>query len=388
MATKALIIPLWGVSIMNAGYRLLLTIYRKQDGNTMAKRSNGYYTGFRLETILHNPVCLSWSYKKILRVMSMFRKLFLCIIGTILCCMTVPTVILGSVEDNTLRLALLPIPDVLPVYVAEEKGYFAELGITVESLTVGSAVERDQLMQVGRVDGMINEISGAANFNREQARVKIVSIARSPIDESPLFRILAAPGSNLKTVADLANIPIGVSKNTVIEYITTRLLEMGGVLPAAIRYKSVPVLPERLQLLLSGQLMAVTLPDPLGASAIKGGAVEIVSDTALRNVSASVITFAADTLLKKKDTVKKFMEAWDKACADLNSDPASFQELMLKKIRVPKNVQNDFRIPPMPRKTLPTKAQWDDVMAWMLEKNLLSKPLIYEDSVTSVFLAK
>jgi hypothetical protein len=42
----------------------------------------------------------------------------------------------------------------------------------------------------------------------------------------------------------------------------------------------------------------------------------------------------------------------------------------------------------MPRKALPTKAQWDDVMAWMLEKNLLVQPLTYEDSVTSEFLAE
>jgi NitT/TauT family transport system substrate-binding protein len=134
--------------------------------------------------------------------------------------------------------------------------------------------------------------------------------------------------------------------------------------------------------------MAVTLPDPLGASAIKGGAVEIVSDLALKNVSASVITFTNDALVNKKDTVKKFMAAWDKACEDLNSDPASFQGLMLKKIRVPKNVQTDFHIPPMPRKSLPTRAQWDDVMSWMVGKKLLTKPLAYEDSVTSEFLTK
>ncbi len=316
----------------------------------------------------------------------MNRRLKVYISSILLLCLAVPAVLLGADENKTLRMALLPVPDVLPIYVAEEKGYFSELGIVVESLAVGSAVERDQLMQAGKVDGMINEISGAANFNREQNQVKIVAIARSPIGASPLFRILAAPDSEVKTVADLAGVPIGISKNTVIEYITTRLLEAGGVPAAAITYQSVPVLPERLQLLLSGQLKAATLPDPLGAAAIKGGAVEIVNDTALKNVSASVITFASEALVTKKDTVEKFMEAWDKGCADLNSDPAAFQELMLKKIRVPKSVQNDFSIPPMPRKELPTKAQWDDVMVWMLEKNLLSKPLAYEESVTAEFL--
>ncbi len=318
----------------------------------------------------------------------MFRKMMLSMASIILCCLTLPTVIFGAADSKTIRMALLPIPDVLPIYVAQEKGYFVELGISVESLSVGSAVERDQLMQAGRVDGMINDISDSANFNREQSRVKIVSIARSPIGASPLFRLLAAPGSNLKKVGDLANIPIGISKNTVVEYITTRLLQAGGIAPEAISYKSVPVLPERLQLLLSGQLQAVMLPDPLGASAIKSGAVEIISDTALTSVSASVITFADDALLNKTVTVKKFMVAWDHACADLNSDPASFQALMLKKIRVPKNVQDDFHIPPMPRKTLPTETQWDDVMAWMIEKKFLTRPLTYEDSVTSEYLAK
>ncbi|MGB3210838.1 MAG: ABC transporter substrate-binding protein [Desulforhopalus sp.] len=318
----------------------------------------------------------------------MKRKLSFFILVVQLLCMVMAAVSFGADEKTTLRMALLPIPDVLPVYVAEEKGYFNELGISVESLSVGSAVERDQLMQAGRIDGMINEISGAANFNRAQNRVKIVSVARSPIGDSPLFRLLAAPGSNFKTVADLAGIPIGISRNTIIEYITTRLLEAGEVPPESIKYQSVPVLPERLQLLLSGQLMAVTLPDPLGASAIKSGAVEIVSDTVIDNLSASVITFTNDALLHKKNAVTKFMLAWDRAVADLNSDPASFQGLMLKKIRVPKNIQNDFSIPRMPRKTLPTKAQWDDVMVWMLEKNLLTTPLAYEDCVTFDFLAK
>lgn len=310
------------------------------------------------------------------------------LISVLSLCLVVSIKTLAGAENTTLRMALLPIPDVLPVYVAEEKGYFSEQGITVEALPVGSAVERDQLLQAGSVDGMINEISGAASFNRDKNRVKIVSIARSPIGDSPLFRLLAAPGSNLKTVADLADVPIGISKNTIIEYITTRLLEAGGVPGQAIQYKSVPVLPERLQLLLSGQLQAVTLPDPLGASAIQAGAVEIVNDTALKSVSASVVTFTDDVLVNKTDTVKKFMVAWDRACADLNSDPGAFQALMLKKIRVPKNIQNDFLIPPLPRKEVPTKAQWDDVMAWMLEKKLLTTPLTYEGSVTSAFLAK
>ncbi|MBW2658384.1 MAG: ABC transporter substrate-binding protein [Deltaproteobacteria bacterium] len=291
-------------------------------------------------------------------------------------------------EAHLLRLALLPIPSVLPIFVAEESGYFKESGITVETLPVGSAVERDQLMQAGRIDGMINEISGAAIFNRDKVQLKIIAIARSPIGDRPIFRILAAPGSSYSGVKDLAGIPVGISKNTIIEYITGRLLQAGGVEGGGIHYQSVPVLPERLQLLLSGQIKAATLPDPLAASAIAAGAVEIVNDTALAGLSASVISFSAAALADKTDAVKKFMVAWDRAAADLNADPAKYKELMLKKIRVPGNVQVSFTIPPYPRKRVPNLAQWDDVMDWMVEKKLLSAPLVYGDSVTSDFLAR
>ena len=291
-------------------------------------------------------------------------------------------------EATTLRVALLPVPDVLPVYVAEQKGYFSDGGITVEALPVGSAVERDQLMQAGRIDCMINEISGAALFNRNSSEMQIVSYARIPMEDAPLFRVLAAPGSGLDGVAKLSGVPVAVSKNTVIEYLTERLLTRGGVEPDKVVTRSVPVLPERLQLLLAGQIEAATLPDPLGFSAVKAGAVEVGSDLAAEDLSASVISFSSSAVNTKTEAVHKFMQAWDRAAADLNADPESYRELMLKKIRVPKNVQDSFMIPKMPRGKVPTREQWDDAVAWLIEKNLLNQAVSYEESVTDRFIVR
>jgi len=291
-------------------------------------------------------------------------------------------------RQHTLRLALLPVPDVFPVYVAEAKGYFREAGIEVEPLPVGSAVERDQLLQAGSIDGMINEVGGAMLFNRDKVQMRIVSYARIPLGDAPLFRILVAPGTSGKTVAGLAGVPVAVSMNTVIEYVSARLLQAGGVAESEIRFASVPVLPERLQLLLAGQIPAATLPDPLGFSALQAGAVEVVNDLELAGLSASVVSFSSTALEQKRETVRKFMAAWDRAVADLNADPESFRPLMLEKIRVPKNVSESYRIPPFPRAAVPSRAQWEDVQQWMLQKKLLTAPVAYEESVTDEFLAR
>lgn len=291
-------------------------------------------------------------------------------------------------DESKLRLALLPIPDVLPIYVAEENGYFRKGGIEVETLTVGSAVERDQLMQAGRIDGTINEVGGAALFNRDTVKMKIVSYARTPINSSPLFRILASPGSEITTIEQLKDVPIAVSKNTVIEYITTRMLQGGGLAPSQVKFKSVPVLPERMQLLLSGQIKAATLPDPLGFAAIQAGAIEVRNDVTVAELSASVLSFSTSALTQKKDAVRRFMAAWAQATEDLNAHPEKYNELMLKKIRVPKNVQASFSIPPYPAPAVPTEEQWQDVQTWLLEKGLLKNRVSYDSSITDAFLKR
>lgn len=308
--------------------------------------------------------------------------------GSVLLCFALLAVLLAgagvqAAPPTTLRIALLPIPDVLPVYVALEKGYFKEAGLAVETIPVGSALERDQLMQAGRIDAMVNEIAGTATFNREAVTMKIVAVARAPKGNSPLFRLLSSPASKITTTAQLKGVPIAVSKHTVIEYLTDRMLRDQGLTETEIVKASVPVLPERMQLLLSGQIQAATLPDPLAFAAMAAGAHVVMDDTKAPLYSASVLSFSAATVAKNPAAVSAFVTGWMRAAADLNANPEAFRPLMLQKIRVPKNVQQSFPIPPFPIRTVPTKAQWNDVMAWMVTTGLLKAPLAFEASVVS-----
>ncbi len=292
----------------------------------------------------------------------------------------------AAATSNTLAMALLPIPDALPSYVAQAKGYFKASGITVKHLPVVSALERDQLMQAGRIDGMLNELAGTANFNRDKVRMQVVASARIPLGQSPLFTVLVAPKSQIRTVQDLDQVPIAVSKNTIIEYITDRLLTDAGLPRDKIVTRSVPVLPERMQLLLSGQIQAATLPAPLSTSAIKAGAKRIIDDLSKPEISLSVLSFSATSLTEKKEIVHAYIKAWMKGARDLNQDPEAYRALMQKKIRVPGNVKHVYKIPPFPVNQLPTQAQWQDVMAWMIQKKLLTHKSSYTESVNGSFL--
>ena len=292
----------------------------------------------------------------------------------------------GQQATVTLRVALLPIYDVLPFYAAQANGYFDSDRVKIVGLPVGSALERDQLLQAGEIDGVLNEMTTVAGFNRSGTQVKVVGMGRHPMAGHPLFRLVTAPGSGLSSPGDLAGVPIAVSTNTIIEYVTDRLLAGKGLSPGQIVKQSVPVIPERYQLLMQGRLKAAMIPDPLAKSALAAGAGQVLDDTENPVYSWSVLTFTIAAIENKPEAIRFFLKGWDRAAADINNHPDTFRELMLKKIRVPKNIRATVTVPPFPRAKVPDAGQWQDVLDWMMGKGLLKAPVPYADSVTGAFL--
>jgi NitT/TauT family transport system substrate-binding protein len=235
-------------------------------------------------------------------------------------------------EDTNLKMGLLPILDILPFYVADQEGYFAAEGISVEFVPVKSAQERDALMQAGEIDGMLNDLISTGLFNRDKAQIQIVATARRAYPESPQFRVLAAPDSGITSAQDLAGVPIGISQNTVIEYITDRLLEAEGLSRDQIQYLEVSAIPVRFEQLMAGQIQAVTLPDPLGQGAMAAGAILVVDDSHYTQYSQSVLSFSTGAIESKPNTVQKFLKAWNRAVQDLNGNPGQFADLLVERL--------------------------------------------------------
>lgn len=285
-----------------------------------------------------------------------------------------------------LRIGLLPILDVIPVHIAQQNGYFDQVGLKVELIAVKSAQERDTLMQTGQIDGEINDLLSAALLNQGKLRVKVVQVARMAYPDSPQFRILAAPGSSISTPADLAGVEIGISQNSVIEYITYRMLEQAGLAPDQIAIQEVTAIPVRFELLVNGKIPAATLPDPLASGAIAAGAIPVIDDVSVADKSISVLSFSSDALQTKPEAVRRFLQAWEMAVQEVNANPDKYNDLLLKEGRVPESIQGSFKMPPFPEATIPSAEQVADVIAWALDKGLIQNAISYEQMVDAGFL--
>jgi NitT/TauT family transport system substrate-binding protein len=291
-------------------------------------------------------------------------------------------------RETTLKMGLLPILDVLPFYVAEQAGYFEAEGLNIELIPVSSALERDQLVLAGEIDGMVNDLVSTGIFNQDQARIQIVAMARRAYPGSPQFRILAAPDGNIAVPEDLAGVEIGISENSVIHYIAQRILEHEGMSADDLVFRPEPNIPVRFQLLMEGTLKAACLPDPLGQAAIEGGAVLVADDTSLvdTDFSQSVLSFRTEIINDKPGAVEAFLRAWMHAAEDINADPETYRDLWLAKTNVPDSVKDTYVLPPFPTYAITQPLAWDDTITWLVEQDIVDNAAIYDDSVNPAFL--
>jgi NitT/TauT family transport system substrate-binding protein len=274
------------------------------------------------------------------------------------------------------------------VFVAEKNGYFAEQGIQVEGVPVKSAQERDVLMQTGQADGMLTDLISNALLNKDKNRVKAVYKARQPYADAPVFRILAGPGTAINAPADLKGVPIGISQNTVIEYLTDRMLQAEGLQADEINKLEVSAIPVRFEQLIKGNIQAATLPDPLAQGAVAAGARAVVDDSKYPQFSQSVLSFSTEALASKPNTVKKFLVAWEKAVKELNAHPEKYQDLLIEQGRVPQSIQGSYRMPPFPERGVPTADEVSDVIRWMRDKGLIGREIPYGEMVDPSYLPK
>lgn len=291
-------------------------------------------------------------------------------------------------DPQTLKLALLPVLDTLPDYVAETQGYFTEQGLEVEFVQVMSAPERDQLMQAGQVDGMLNEIVSTMLYNREGTRVVVVRYARIATEDYPIFRILAAPGSGIYTAEDLRGVPIGISEGIVIEYTTDRLLEHAGLSLEDIQKISIPKIPDRMALLGSGEVLAANLPDPVASLAILNGSTVVIDDTSYPEISYSVWSFSIETINQKPEAVRGFLAALEQAIEDINADKGKWDNLLMERNLVLEPILGSYVLLDFPTSSVPGEAQFEDAHSWLRQKGLIEHDLSYNKSIDSSFLPR
>ena len=272
----------------------------------------------------------------------------------------------------------------LPFWVAQSKDYYRQQGVEVELVRFKSATERDAALASGQIDGTLTDIMGAVTLHDNGTPVQITSInLGATIEEGP-FAIISAPGSGITKAEQLKDVEIAIATNTIIHYVTEKLLLENGFAPEEIKTISIPQIPLRFENLINGTIKAATLPEPLLSLAVaKGGTVVLNDAEAKRNYSQSVIVFREDAVREKADAIKRFFVAYNMAVIDIKEDPEAYKELLATEANLPPEIKDSWKVITFSPAQAPGRAEVEDVVDWLLEKGFISKPVSYEEIVNT-----
>ena len=274
--------------------------------------------------------------------------------------------------------------DALPLWVAQDNGYFAEEGLDVEIMTFQSAHELSTAFSAGEIDAAMTDIQVSAALYAGGVDVFMPFVTMGVTADQGRFGIITSPESGIESLEDLAGVPIGVGSNTVPEYVMDQLMLAAGIPAEDIAKEEMPKVPVRFEAMMNNQVAAAALPGTLLALGEATGCVVLADDTTGDNISQSVFSVRADYINGLEegtpDPIAAVMNAWNSGAADINADPESFRPLLIEMAKVPEGIQDTYPVATYPEASLPTADMVEPVLAWMLDKEYLAEELGYDET--------
>jgi NitT/TauT family transport system substrate-binding protein len=285
----------------------------------------------------------------------------------------------------TVHFGTLPVLQALPLFVAVEKGYFKDQGMQVNLVNFNSAMEKDVALSSGQIVGYFGDMMTPMVLTANKIPAKMVATIFNTPKNRRMFAIMASPKHTGQGLRELAQAGIAGSSNTVLDYLTSKLLKANGIdinQTHPIEIKSIPI---RLQMLLTGQIPAAVLPEPLASLAEQKGA-RAVADDAGAGLSATVLVFTEGFIKKNPGVVRLFLKTVEQASLYINKHPDEVRAVMNRDCKVPEPLQKTFPIPEFQKLTAPASNQVMDVHAWLRTKGIIKSDMTYTQMVTDGYL--
>lgn len=209
----------------------------------------------------------------------------------------------------------------VPLYIAKEKGFFAEEGLQVEFVPVKNTSDLPALLSGGEIDFAIGQ-PNAAFFNAAATGLKDpVVLATNTYDVRTripglLVRKELADSGEVKTAADLKGRKIAViGPSTSSQYFAEKVLQGAGLTASDVKF-TVLGLPDMVTALSSGAIDAAWMFEPLASKAVKDGVgVRMASVGEVAPGFPSWVQ-AREKIMGDRKTVQAFVNALMKAIAD------------------------------------------------------------------------
>jgi NitT/TauT family transport system substrate-binding protein len=193
----------------------------------------------------------------------------------------------------------------LPLWMAQEGGFYAANGLKVEIITMGGGSRGARELQAGNIDLMRVGLSSVIRSNRSGGDLRLIASMSNVIR----FVVVTAPG--VKTAADLKGGVIGVSTfGSESDSTITLALERFGMRRADVTVKEYGGGSKRLAAVKSGEIKATAVNEPTTSQARQAG-VNVLIDLAAEQIPwlfSGVVVRRTD-IGPRRELITRFLKA-------------------------------------------------------------------------------
>ena len=215
-------------------------------------------------------------------------------------------------NDSTLRIAVMPTLDCLPLYVADATGMFGEEHINVRLMKYTAQMDCDTAILRGRVQGVFTDLVRAQRLLQKGANLHEVGATNLH------WQLISNRNARLKDVRQLGDKMVGMTRFSATDFLTADLIDRSKPKNEVFRIQVNNVFI-RLKMLVGYEIDAAFMPEPQ-ATVARMGKNNVLTDTKAKDIRLGVAVFsmAAKDQKKVRQALPAFVKAYDRACDSLN----------------------------------------------------------------------
>jgi NitT/TauT family transport system substrate-binding protein len=288
----------------------------------------------------------------------------------------------GCAKEETpqsLKIGVMSDIGAAPYIIAKENGYFDALGLDVEITVFKSATDRDTAMQTGNLDGAMADMLTIMFYNDAAFDAKITSQTYGS------YVMVSTPTLDKSGVEALDKIEVGISANTVIDFVTDQIAADAGILEK-VSTVAIPQMPVRLEMLAAGELDAATLPEPLASAAVLSGG-EAMMGTLDLGLQPGIFIMTEKSIEEKSEAIEKLYDGYNQGVDYLNTTEQSvYIQLLIDQLGFPPSLADSFDFPELSKAQVADEVTFGTVQSWMKGRALTTSNFSFSDLSTDQFI--
>ncbi len=250
--------------------------------------------------------------------------LFLITLSLIACTVIAPP----KPESSPLRVVYDPWPGFLPIVIAQEKGFFTQQGVKVETVFTKNASDKISEFNAGNYDGITLALGNVLTSSATNPNINIILATDISAGADA-----AIAQSQILTVRDLKGTRVGTRLGGFGELFVAQMLEVNGMTAEDITLTNArgeQILP----LIQTDKIQAGHTWEPYVSQGVKAGLRVLFTSEQTPGLIPDVIVFQGSVLRNRPNDIRAFVRAWFHAVDYWKANPQEGNALIAKALKL------------------------------------------------------